>query len=330
MDILIYSNNNSDFLISLVSNLNSISDKNKNHIYIKNDAEYNKKLVEILNEYISSDEVFYLDYEFKNDETEQELYINDSKKKIYDTSNVVLFFEINHFRDICSDTFYIFIFDLNKALNILSELKQTYDNQEVFETLIKKIKNQISEIEGVVHSSINNKLVTRKVYIHEKETNQTVKANEKGEFIIRNLKRNRNYTLEVFAYDYKKTEFQVKTNERVIKVMFDLKGNCEFNKKSAKRDWINGTPKLLLKTGGIAGNFANRSIDNDFELKYNIEYVSFDCMPPSEKCIKEYNKQIFKLLDNKYGKKWRLKTRYDVDYLDEKDVNKIIEKIKNK
>ena len=326
---MIYPNDGSDFLISLVGNLNSISDNSKNHTYIKNDVKHNKKLIEILNRHIPSNEIFNRGDEFKNDRIVKSFYISDSKKKIYDTSNVVLFIEIDNLIDTCGSTYYIFVFDISKARNILFELKDTYGNQEVFETLIKKIKNQKSQIEGVVRSSVNNKLVTKKVYIHEPETNQTVKADENGKFIIRNLKRNGNYTLIINAYNYLETKFQVKINDRVVKKYFDLKGNCELNKKSAIRDWNNGTPKLLLKPYGIVGNSTNRSFDNDFELKYNIEYVSFGCMPPKEKCIKEYNIQIFKLLDKKYGKKWRMEARYDVAYLDKKDV-KNLEQEQNK
>ncbi len=109
---------------------------------------------------------------------------------------------------------------------------------------------------------------------------------------------------------------------------FDLKGPCAFNEELAKQDRKADNAKLLLDSMGIVGNPANRIQENQFEIKYNIEYVFFGCYIPEQTCIESYNRQMFKLLDRKYGKKWRRETRYDVAFLDEKDVDYLVEKFK--
>lgn len=90
--------------------------------------------------------------------------------------------------------------------------------------------------------------------------------------------------------------------------------DCEVGGEVAKNDIRNGIPKLLL-VGGIAPVIVIGQ--EKFEKKFSVQYYEFGCTPEEYVCIKEYNYEIFKYMDTKYGKKWRKKVRSDVKFLDE-------------
>lgn len=84
----------------------------------------------------------------------------------------------------------------------------------------------------------------------------------------------------------------------------------EYNKKGALKDIKKGEIKLLLPGGIItAAELPNDSI---FEEKYNLTFVSQGCVRYPGENEYEYNTEIFKYLDKKYGSEWRDEVRKDV------------------
>jgi len=172
-----------------------------------------------------------------------------------------------------------------------------------------------TEIKGNVISSISKEKPISDIYVQELITKQPLMmADSLGNFQIEYLEPNKNYEIEISVFGYGKQKFDVETKSGINKVTLELKGDCEYNAERAESDWKKGTVNLLL-VGSIAP-IANSSSDKRFEKKYNINYFDFGCEPPIDECLKEYNKRIFELMDNKYGMKWRKKVRSDVEYLE--------------
>ena len=138
-------------------------------------------------------------------------------------------------------------------------------------------------------------------------------ADSLGNFRIEYLEPNKNYVIEISAFGYGNQKFDVKTKSGINNVTFELKAECGYSAERAESDWKNGKASLLL-FDSIAP-IANSPADKRFEKKYGIRYYDFGCTPPISECIKEYNERIFKLMDEKYGMKWRNKVRSDVEYL---------------
>ena len=92
-------------------------------------------------------------------------------------------------------------------------------------------------------------------------------------------------------------------------ILYDLlKSN--FNKKGALKDIKNNEIKLLLP-GGLIGSSITPS-DTLFENKYKLTFISQGCVRLKGDNETEYNKEIFKYLDNKLGTSWRFEIRKDV------------------
>lgn len=83
-----------------------------------------------------------------------------------------------------------------------------------------------------------------------------------------------------------------------------------FNKHSALQDIKNDEVKLLLP-GGIISS-PRLAGDAKFEKKYNIKFLSQGCVRYPGENQTEYNQEIFKYLDEKYGSSWRKTIRNDV------------------
>ena len=170
------------------------------------------------------------------------------------------------------------------------------------------------EIRGKVISELTGKTPDSEIYIKELLTKQPrIKADSLGSFKIEYLEPNKIYIVEISAFGFPSQKFNIKTNKGITNEFFFLRAECEFDVEKAESDWKNGTPKLLL-FGSIAP-IGNSKFDNRFEKKYRIKYFDFGCTPPAMDCMKLYNERIFKLMDEKYGNKWREKVRKDVEYL---------------
>ena len=131
-----------------------------------------------------------------------------------------------------------------------------------------------------------------------------------GYFEFRNLK-SKEYNLRVLNYSSDPQIFKVKLNNRSKKdVNLFLKVECEVNAETAKKDINEGNPKLLLASGIAPAVYYG---GDPFEKKYNIEFQDFgDVIEHPSECMKQYNKEIFKYLDEKFGQQWRREVREDV------------------
>lgn len=98
-------------------------------------------------------------------------------------------------------------------------------------------------------------------------------------------------------------------NSTAGKITFVNPETCEQIDEWIKADFKNKNVYLFLQ-GGIAP--IEYTTDKDFENKYGIYFYDFGCVPPTEKCVIEYNSQVFDYLTKKYGKKWKREIRNDV------------------
>lgn len=80
-------------------------------------------------------------------------------------------------------------------------------------------------------------------------------------------------------------------------------------KDLAQQDIDKGTPFLLLQSGIAPVVYTTDSI---FENKFRVYYYEQGCTGPDTKLMKTYNVEIFKYLDEQFGKKWRKSIRRDV------------------
>jgi hypothetical protein len=174
------------------------------------------------------------------------------------------------------------------------------------------------EINGYVKSSITKLPPNSRVYIKQLKSEKPVlermtMTDSTGFFRIKNLEPNKRYELKLSSFGYQDQYFEIKTNSSITKTTLTLEASCTYSKEQAIKDWKNKRAKLLL-VGSIAP-ISNSTLDNRFEKKYNIKYFDFGCSPPIDECIKIYNEQIFVLMNEKYGPKWRKKVRSDVKFL---------------
>lgn len=172
-----------------------------------------------------------------------------------------------------------------------------------------------TEIVGTVISGVSGAKPISDIYVQELISKQPlILADSLGHFQIEYLEPHKKYIIEISAFGYGKQKFDVETKRGTNKVIFELNADCEYNAQRAESDWKSGIANLLL-VGSIAP-IANSPSDKRFEKKFGIKYFDFGCEPPIDECLKEYNKRIFELMDEKFGMKWRKEVRSDVEYLE--------------
>jgi len=98
-------------------------------------------------------------------------------------------------------------------------------------------------------------------------------------------------------------------NSTAVKMTFVNPETCEEINEWIKADFNNKNVYLFLQ-GGIAP--VAYTTDKEFENKYGIYFYDFGCVPPSERCVIEYNSRVFDYLTKEYGKKWKREIRNDV------------------
>lgn len=166
-------------------------------------------------------------------------------------------------------------------------------------------------LEGKVFSGINKKPLTNAtVYI--KNTSYGTVTDSTGYFKVKVVPSgNRHLIISYFGYTEADTVLNI-TSQPISNIKISLDADCPFNLSVAENDIANGKPKLLLVGSIVPVIYTNQ---HKFEKKYKVSYFDFGCTPPAYECIEEYNKKIFSYLDKKYGDKWRLEVRPDVEYL---------------
>ena len=166
-------------------------------------------------------------------------------------------------------------------------------------------------LEGKFISEKTKLIPTEEVLIEVVENRKSTFSDSTGNFTLNNLEKNKQYTLKLTSFQFGTSTINFKTeNDTVMKKVFEIKANCDFDNGNAKIEWNNKTAKLYL-IGSIAPR-ANSKADKKFEKKYNIRYYDFGCTPAPTECIIEYNKEILKLLEAEYGKEWKSEIRTDV------------------
>ncbi len=145
-------------------------------------------------------------------------------------------------------------------------------------------------------------------YVTIKSANKFIIADSLGNYKIDSL-RTGNYIIEVYGFGYQKTDTTINVSKSIRDLDLLIVAECEINKDIAQRDIDKNKPRLLL-SGGIAPVIY---LDQDkFEKKYGVKYFDYGCVIPSYECIEQYNKEIFRYLDNKFGNSWRREVRKDV------------------
>lgn len=77
-----------------------------------------------------------------------------------------------------------------------------------------------------------------------------------------------------------------------------------YTAKGAKQDLRNGKP-LILFPGGIVGRDFSSKADQEFQSRYQVQFVSQGCIRFPGEDLAAYNEVIFQYLDKKYGIGWR-------------------------
>lgn len=90
----------------------------------------------------------------------------------------------------------------------------------------------------------------------------------------------------------------------------------EFTTEGALRDIANNNMRILLP-GGLIQETINAS-DSLFEQKYHVRFLNRGCVRLPGEDQNTYNQEIFKYLDNKYGRRWRREIRQDAIGLQKK------------
>ncbi len=76
------------------------------------------------------------------------------------------------------------------------------------------------------------------------------------------------------------------------------------NAKGAKRDLKNGKAMVWFPGGFVGRDFSSEA-DQEFQKRYQVQFVSPGCVRSGDEDPAAYNEIIFKYLDRKYGTGWR-------------------------
>ena len=145
-------------------------------------------------------------------------------------------------------------------------------------------------------------------YVTIKSANKFVIADSLGNYKIDSLKAGI-HKVAAHGFGYQETDTTINISQSISDFDLLIITECQINKDIAQRD-INKNKQRLLLSGGIVPVIY--SDQDKFEKKYGVKYFDYGCVAPSYECIEQYNKEIFKYLDNKFGKSWRNEVRKDV------------------
>ena len=169
---------------------------------------------------------------------------------------------------------------------------------------VEKQKSNTTVLKGKVSVPKGKSIPEEGVHITILFEDKHYFSNQEGNYEFKGLKKNSRYVVRVLAYGFKPSEFEIITSSNTSTIInIDYEMNCEFTSKRALKDWKEGNAKLLLSSGLVS--YVDPKRDSIFKSKYNVEYFDFGCNGPNGRCLDDYNSKIFKLLDKKYGKKWR-------------------------
>lgn len=169
---------------------------------------------------------------------------------------------------------------------------------------------QTSQLKGRILSGVTNDAPSGEVYIMDSRNQVFAETDSLGYYTVDGLTKGKTYNFQFIAFGYGEVYRSIEISKEIDTLNLILNTECSFDSLTAHNDWRKGNPRLLL-IGSIAP-LANSEYDLKFEDKYKVEYYDFGCTPPAMECVLTYNKEIFKLLDQKFGNQWREEIREDV------------------
>jgi len=169
---------------------------------------------------------------------------------------------------------------------------------------------QTSQLTGRILSGVTNDAPSEPVIIMDPRNQVFAERDSLGFYTLDSLTKGKTYNFQFLAFGYGEVKRSFEISKQVDTLNLTLNTECSFDSLTAHKDWQKGKPRLLL-IGSIAP-LANSAHDLKFEDNYNVEYYDFGCTPPAMDCVIDYNKQIFDLLDQQFGVRWRREIRQDV------------------
>ena len=145
-------------------------------------------------------------------------------------------------------------------------------------------------------------------YVIIKSADKFAITDSLGQFLIDSLKSG-TYKISVQGFGYQETDTTIYVSKPITDLDLLIIAECEINKDIAQHDMVKNKPRLLLSSGIAPVIYSDQ---DKFEKKYGVKYYDYGCVTPPHECIEQYNKEIFKYLDNKFGKSWRREVRKDV------------------
>ena len=117
------------------------------------------------------------------------------------------------------------------------------------------------------------------------------------------------YGLQAASMDFQTLDTIVTIGEKSQWLELNIQLNCNYSAETAKDDIARNQTKILL-SGGVAPTvYPNQK---EFEIKFNLTYFELGCHHVPHTCLEEYNQEVFRYLDEKYGQEWRDLVRQDV------------------
>ncbi len=146
-------------------------------------------------------------------------------------------------------------------------------------------------------------------FILDGPVNKIIELDSKGNFLIENLEPGK-YTFDFWGFGSSKIDTQIVVKNHPVEGLNLLSiADCVINELEANRDIEVGKPRLLIQGGIAPVIFWGQEVH---EKKYGFKYEDFGCVSPGSECMVDYNFQVFKYLDEKFGESWREEIRSDV------------------
>ena len=171
----------------------------------------------------------------------------------------------------------------------------------------------------VIDKATSQAIPLAKIIIEYRDTLQETETNFEGEFNFRIVQTD-SLNLKISALDYQNLDSVIFINSELLDLIIELSPDTtrkyrtvhmsQYNKQGALSDIKKGKIQLLLPGGIIPA--PRLFTDKDFENKFNLKFISQGCVRYPGENQTEYNQEVFKYLDEKYGDIWRKEIRNDV------------------
>lgn len=170
---------------------------------------------------------------------------------------------------------------------------------------------------SVTNRSNSESIYAAKIIVSSKEYLKTVCTDFDGKITVKiPLTDSVQIIIKEKGFKFLDSSFAVSSKLMNVSIALIPERNSDFivdfntyNRKRAVNDIEKKNIEILLP-GGIVSSaiFPN---DSNFEKKYNVKFASQGCTRNPGDNESEYNQEIFKFLDQKFGKEWRDEIRQD-------------------